>query len=119
MPPAAPTASIPPSIATDRSAATPARTAPKLHASWAGNAPPPYPAAARRMGAQGEVRLDVLVAADGTVREVLLRHSSGSQVLDRSAIATVRTWRFEPATVDGQAIDEWYHDWKWVFRLEG
>jgi hypothetical protein len=31
----------------------------------------------------------------------------------------VRHWRFEPATVDGQAVDEWYHDWKWVFRLEG
>jgi TonB family protein len=71
------------------------------------------------MGAQGEVRLDVLVAEDGSVKQVLVRRSSGSQVLDRSAIEAVRKWRFEPATVDGQAVAEWYHDWKWVFRLEG
>jgi periplasmic protein TonB len=71
------------------------------------------------MGAQGEVRLDVLVTADGRVQDVRLRRSSGSNVLDRSAMDAVRHWRFEPATVDGQAVDEWYHDWKWVFRLEG
>ena len=47
------------------------------------------------------------------------RASSGSPALDRAAIDTVRRWRFRPATVDGQAVSEWYRDWKWVFRLEG
>jgi protein TonB len=95
------------------------RAAPRVDASWGGNAAPPYPAAARRMGEQGEVRLDVHVAADGTVTEVRLRASSGSAVLDRSAIDTVRRWRFSPATVDGRAVAEWYRDWRWVFKLEG
>jgi periplasmic protein TonB len=53
------------------------------------------------------------------VLDVRLSRSSGSQALDRSAIETVRTWRFNPATVDGEPVAEWYHDWKWVFRLEG
>jgi protein TonB len=90
-----------------------------VDASWAGNTSPAYPAAARRMGDQGEVRLDVHVGVDGSVLDVQLRTSSGSPLLDRSAIDTVRRWRFRPATVDGQAVSAWYRDWKWVFRLEG
>ena len=95
------------------------RSGPRVDASWAGNTPPPYPSAARRMGESGEVRIDVQVGADGVVLDVRLRTSSGSQLLDRAAIDTVRRWRFRPATVDGQAVPEWYRDWKWVFRLEG
>jgi protein TonB len=95
------------------------RVGPRVDASWAGNAPPPYPAAAKRMGEQGEVRLDVHVGADGSVIDVQVRASSGSPALDRSAMDAVRRWRFRPATVDGQAVSEWYRDWKWVFRLEG
>lgn len=117
-----PTASAPPVSLAATAPSTPDvphRTTPRADASWAGNAPPPYPASARRLGEQGEVRLDVHVGADGTVLEVALRASSGSPALDRSAMDTVRRWRFRPATVDGQAVPEWYRDWKWVFRLEG
>jgi protein TonB len=111
--PAGPVASAAPASETAR------RVGPRVDASWAGNAPPPYPAAARRMGEQGEVRLDVHVGADGSVIDVQVRASSGSPALDRSAMDAVRRWRFRPATVDGQAVSEWYRDWKWVFRLEG
>jgi periplasmic protein TonB len=97
----------------------PRRSGPRIDASWSGNAAPPYPAAARRLGEQGEVRLDVHVGVDGSVLDVQLRTSSGSPSLDRSAMDTVRRWRFKPATVDGQAVSEWYRDWKWVFKLEG
>ena len=99
--------------------AGPRRAGPRLDASWAGNAPPAYPASARRLGEQGEVRLDVHVGADGSVLDIRLRTSSGSPALDRSAIEAVRRWRFSPATVDGEPVAEWYRDWKWVFRLEG
>jgi protein TonB len=108
-----PTASVPPSSDAAR------RVGPRVDASWAGNTPPSYPAAARRMSEQGEVRLDVHVGADGSVIDVQVRASSGSPALDRSAMDAVRRWRFRPATVDGQAVSEWYRDWKWVFRLEG
>ncbi|MCO5106492.1 MAG: TonB family protein [Burkholderiaceae bacterium] len=101
------------------STAPQARSAPHVDATWSGNTPPPYPGMARRMGDQGEVRLDVHVGVDGRVTEVRLRQSSGSTLLDRTAIETVKKWRFKPATVDGQPVAEWYHDWRWVFRLEG
>lgn len=101
------------------SAAPSTRSAPHVDATWSGNTPPPYPGMARRLGDQGEVRLDVHVGADGRVTEVRLKQSSGSTLLDRTAIDTVKKWRFRPATVDGRPVAEWYHDWRWVFRLEG
>jgi len=100
-------------------AAPSTRSAPHVDATWSGNTPPPYPGMARRLGDQGEVRLDVHVGADGRVTEVRLKQSSGSTLLDRTAIDTVKKWRFKPATVDGRPVAEWYHDWRWVFRLEG
>lgn len=116
--PVAPAPSAPAAPVREPAPAPPQRTAPRADASWSGNTPPPYPAMARRMGDQGEVRLDIHVGADGSVLEVRLRQSSGSQLLDRTAIETVKKWRFRPATVDGRPVPEWYHDWKWVFRLE-
>jgi protein TonB len=92
---------------------------PRTDASWAGNTSPTYPAAARRMGEEGTVRLDVHIGADGAVLEVRVKQSSGSPALDRAAMDTVRRWRFIPATVDGQPVAEWYRDWKWQFKLEG
>lgn len=94
------------------------REGPRVDASWQGNAPPPYPLLARRMGDQGEVRLDVQVAPSGQVTEVKLKKSSGSSLLDQTAMDTVRKWRFKPATVDGKPIAEWYYNWRWVFKLE-
>ncbi len=117
--PVAPTVTeAPPSAPPPVAIAPPVKVGPRIDASWTGNSPPPYPAVARRMGEQGEVRLDVHVDADGTVSDVRLKQSSGSDTLDRTAVDTVRKWRFKPATVDGRPVSEWYHNWKWVFRLE-
>lgn len=95
------------------------RTAePRVDASWQGNLPPPYPMAARRQGVQGRVKLDLLIEADGSVSQVRMRESSGSPLLDRSVMTTVRQWRFIPARHQGQSIAAWYSDWEWVFRLQ-
>jgi periplasmic protein TonB len=91
---------------------------PRIDASWSGNSTPPYPSLAMRMGEEGEVRLDVQVGADGAVLDVKLKKSSGSRLLDQTAIETVRKWRFKPATVDGKAVAEWYYNWRWNFKLE-
>jgi len=59
---------------------------------------PPYPNAARRLGMEGVVLLDVLVAPDGSAADVRVRRSSGFPLLDESALTTVRQrWRFIPA----------------------
>ncbi len=57
------------------------------------------------VGAEGTVSLRALVRADGAVRDVEVVSSSGSAVLDRTAVETVLRWQFAPATRDGVPID--------------
>jgi TonB family protein len=52
---------------------------------------------------QGTVGLSVIVETDGSVREVRVMRSLGYG-LDEQAIASVRRWRFRPATKDGVAV---------------
>jgi len=67
---------------------------------------PPYPLVARRLGMEGIVLLDVLVAPDGSAADVRLARSSGHQQLDDSAVRTVRErWRFIPARRNGAAVE--------------
>jgi protein TonB len=72
---------------------------------YGSNPLPPYPLAARRLGHEGVVLLEVLVAADGRAAEVSVARSSGHATLDESARETVRSrWRFLPARRDGQPV---------------
>jgi protein TonB len=73
---------------------------------YGSNPRPPYPLVARRLGKEGVVLLDVLVAPDGRPTEVRLAQSSGFAPLDDSAASTVRNrWRFVPARRDGAPIE--------------
>jgi TonB family protein len=68
------------------------------------NRPPRYPPAAVRKGIEGRVLLQLEVLADGTVGEVTVVESSGSDLLDEEAIRKVRTWRFGPARSGGRPV---------------
>jgi len=48
-----------------------------------------YPAIARRMGWEGTVRVAFVICCDGTVRNVEIVESSGSAVLDKSALKVI------------------------------
>lgn len=70
------------------------------------NPKPPYPMAARRLGLEGVVTLEVLVMADGHAGEVRVHKSSGHEMLDASAVETVRSrWRFIPARRGDTPVD--------------
>jgi protein TonB len=71
------------------------------------NPSPKYPRIARIRGFQGNVLLDVLVNADGTVDDIKIFKSSGYPILDRSAESTVRQWLFEPGRIGKRNIDMW------------
>ncbi len=62
----------------------------------------------QRLSEQGTVTLRVMVRRDGSAGTVEVKSSSGYPRLDQSAIEAVKTWRFNPATMDGKPIDEWY-----------
>lgn len=92
-------------------------TPPDFRAAYLRNPAPAYPNAARRNGEEGTVTLRVLVSTDGAPREVALERSSGSNLLDAAALATVKTWRFVPARRGGEAQEAWVLV-PLVFRLE-
>lgn len=77
---------------------------PDYHAAYLNNPKPPYPMAARRMGWQGKVVLDVEVLASGLPGQIMLHQSSGHEALDNAALNTVRSWRFMPARHNGEAV---------------
>lgn len=71
------------------------------------NAPPPYPWIARLRGYEGVVVISVEVTPEGKVGNVSLKKSSGYAVLDRSALDTVITWKFEPGRRMGIPVSMW------------
>lgn len=71
------------------------------------NPKPPYPFAARRNGMEGSVVLRAHVLEDGHCAEVKLTKSSGHDLLDNSALQTVKRWRFVPASRGGTAVASW------------
>jgi len=71
------------------------------------NPKPLYPQEARKKGYEGEVLLRVEVLSNGRVGEIEVRRSSGHEVLDRSAITTVKQWRFVPAKKGETPVPVW------------
>lgn len=68
------------------------------------NPRPPYPTLARRRGWEGLVVLMVLVNEMGLAQSVELHQSSGHDILDQSALNTVKSWRFVPARQGGHTV---------------
>jgi TonB family protein len=64
---------------------------------------PEYSEEARKAKYQGTVILWVVIGANGRVQDVRVQRSLGMG-LDEKAIESVKTWKFEPARKDGQAV---------------
>jgi periplasmic protein TonB len=65
---------------------------------------PDYTQEARRRGVEGDVVVEVIVRADGSVGQVRLLQGLGAG-LDQRAIDAVRQWRFSPARRHGTPVD--------------
>ena len=64
---------------------------------------PDYSEAARKAKYQGAVVLWLVVGADGLPHQIRVQRSLGMG-LDEKAVAAVSTWRFQPATLNGQPV---------------
>lgn len=64
---------------------------------------PDYTQQARRAGLEGEVLLEMVVTADGTVTDVRVIRRLGAG-LDERAVAAVRQWQFSPALRHGTRV---------------
>jgi TonB family protein len=63
---------------------------------------PVYPELARKMRISGTVKIEVVVAPNGTVKGA--RIVGGHPVLASSALDAAKQWRFEPAGADSTGI---------------
>jgi TonB family protein len=61
---------------------------------------PQYPTVARRMNLQGSVKVEVLVAPNGSVKSIELR--GGHPILAEAAQSAVRQWKWEPTPRETQ-----------------
>jgi protein TonB len=78
--------------------------------------PPRYTDAARAERIQGVVILQAVVGRTGEVEQVrVLKGLPGG--LDQAAVAAVRTWKFEPARMEGRTVRV-YQTLTVVFRLD-
>ena len=64
---------------------------------------PEYPALAKSARVQGTVRLEAVVAPDGTVET--LRVLNGHPLLVEAAEAAVARWRYQPTVLNGNPIE--------------
>ena len=65
---------------------------------------PDYTEEARRRGVEGDVVLEIVVRADGSVGNVRVLQGLGGG-LDQRAVDAVRQWRFSPARRFGTPVD--------------
>jgi len=65
---------------------------------------PDYPELARRNNISGIVRMELLVTADGKVKEVKVL--GGNPVLAQAAVTAAMKWKYEPATEESIIVEK-------------
>jgi TonB family protein len=68
--------------------------------------PPSYPASARHSGHQGYVVVEYTVTRNGRVRDIEIVDTGHRDLFSRAAVQAVRSWRYEPFRIDGQAVEK-------------
>ena len=75
---------------------------------------PVYPPEAVQQKIEGTVKLHAVIGTDGVIES--LAQVSGPQILVNASMAAVRSWKYSPTRMNGQAI-ETQEDISFVFRL--
>ena len=76
-----------------------------------------YPVRARMAGTKGTTSLSLLIDENGAVENVRLAKSSGSPLLDNSALLAARKARYSPPMKDGVRVKVWITR-DYIFRLK-
>ena len=66
-----------------------------------------YPQSAIKEGIEGEVRARLLISKKGSVIDVILEKTSGSEILDTTTINYVKKLSFLPAELNGKNKEVW------------
>ncbi|KZZ61190.1 hypothetical protein A3762_22275 [Oleiphilus sp. HI0125] len=76
-----------------------------------------YPELARKQGVSGYVTMNVLIDEQGNIEDVDIIESKPAEIFDLKAESTIRRWKFEPGTYNGQKVKVWAMQ-KIVFKLD-
>lgn len=66
-----------------------------------------YPSRAKAQGVTGYVTLSLLISPTGQVEKVKVVEAQPSGVFEETAVAGVKTWKFEPASYKGESVRVW------------
>ncbi len=99
-------APTPPSSAASTGPASAPTVEPDYKAAYLQNPKPAYPPLAFRMRIEGKVILVAEVLPNGQSGSVKIVESSGNDMLDQSALETVKKWKFTPARKDGVIVTQ-------------
>lgn len=66
-----------------------------------------YPPRAKARGIEGYVLLSVLISPTGDVERVKVLEASPSGIFEDVAVAGVKSWKFEPASYNGESVRVW------------
>ncbi len=78
---------------------------------------PAYPSSALRQGQEGWVELSFTIQPDGTVANPIVEDSTGVAAFERAAIAAILKTRYEPATWQGQPIEQCASRFRYIFSI--
>ncbi len=67
---------------------------------------PTYPWKAKALGIEGWAKIEIIVATDGTVKSVKVVDDHPKNVFGEAAVKAVKQWHFQPAFVEGQAVEQ-------------
>lgn len=80
--------------------------------------PPEYPRVAQLSGQEGWVVLSYVITIDGDVRDVFVADSTGSAQFEHAAKEAVKRFRYEPAQLDGAAVEQSESQFKITFHFD-
>lgn len=67
---------------------------------------PEYPQIALTSEKGGWVTVNFIISQSGEVLEPVVERSVGNLPLERAALAAIRNWRYDPATLNGQPVEQ-------------
>jgi TonB family protein len=80
---------------------------------------PRYPVSAARNGQEGWVKLSFVIDPEGNVLDPIIEDSTGVKSLEKAAQRAIEKWKYEPATRNGEAIEQCQMTLQLDFRLTG
>jgi periplasmic protein TonB len=76
-----------------------------------------YPPISQRLGEEGVTLLAFTVTSDGSVANITVAKSSGSERLDGAAVSCATNWRYKPAIEAGRAVSvSWKTNVVWKLK---